>query len=132
MDSSVNSSLSRKRTTRPRLRRHRTLRRSKFNIPYEFIPLINEFALDSTQQLELWAYTIALLMIHEGQVEVTGSYEEDGRTWVTVRATTGDEFPMVRPNISIEMEDRLREGAIHIMEENRARKPRVRIQAHSK
>jgi hypothetical protein len=104
---------------------HRRVHR-KASIPREFAPLVNSFALDAQDRMELWVYALVLLMIDEEQVRLMGTHEASGQQWVTVQIYSGDEFEIVKPALSQENEHQLLEGVRRIVKEVRASQRRVK------
>lgn len=90
-------------------------------IPREFAPLINTFTGDSQARIELWCYALVLLMIDEEQVRMLGTHQAAGREWATLQIYGGEEFEVVRPNLTEEEEDRLLAGVREIVDDARTR-----------
>lgn len=96
--------------------------RRKSVIPREFVPLVNDFAKDAQERIEYWCYAIVLLMIDEEQVRMTGTREAAGREWAVLQIYGGEEFEVVRPQMSEEDESRLLAGVREIVDNARAKK----------
>jgi hypothetical protein len=97
--------------------------KKKGYIPREFAPLIDAYALDSEQRIELWCYAIALLMIDEERVRLIGTREISGRTWVTLQIPNGEEFDLVKPALTEATERQLLEGVREIVEKRVHKNP---------
>lgn len=102
-------------------RRHR----SQSFIPREFGPLLDEFALDAHHRIELWTFSLALLMIDEEQVRVVGTHTVADTEWISLQIPGGEQFDIVKPQLSDENEQRLLEGVREIVERERARQRRL-------
>lgn len=104
------------RSTAPRQRTRSRRPRRKSQIPREFAPLINAYAADPYQRIELWCYALVLLMIDENQVFLVGIREAAGRTWVTLETAIGEEFEIVKPQLSETVEQQLLKGVRAVVE----------------
>jgi frataxin-like iron-binding protein CyaY len=71
--------------------------------------------------MELWWYALVLLMLDNAQVVIIGQHEAAGRTWMTLRLNGDNEFDIVRPPLTDEMEALLREGVREIVAARRQR-----------
>ena len=100
--------------------------RASASIPREFGPLLDEFALDAHHRIELWIFTLALLMIDEEQVRQVGSHQVAGSEWVTLQTRDGEQFDIVKPQLDEDDERRLLFGVRDIVEGERARNRRKR------
>lgn len=97
----------------------------KSRIPREFLPLLHAFAFKGQERIELWCYALVLLMIDEEQVRFIGTHTQAGRQWATVRIVGGEEFDVVKPDLSEEQEQNLLDGVRHIVRTARARRQRL-------
>jgi hypothetical protein len=107
--------------------RRQTLRRrgrTRTLIPVEFRPLLDSFDLDSHQQIELWSFSLVLLMLDEGQVRKIGTHQIAGTEWLTLQILTGEQFDIVKPEMSETDQERLLEGVREIV--GKARRARRR------
>ncbi len=95
-------------------------------IPREFAPLINSFTRDLQERIEIWYYAIVLLMIDEEQVRMVGTRYVADREWVTLQIYGGEEFDILRPDLTDAQEQHLLEGVREIVESSRVR------QSHTK
>ncbi len=89
---------------------------TKFNIPREFVPLLDAYAVSSDEYIELWTYAIVLLMIDEEQVRMVGMHELAGREWVMLQIYGGEEFEIVKPNLTEAQERHFIRGVRRIVE----------------
>lgn len=99
-------------------RRRQTLRRrgrTRSLIPSEFAPLLDSFDLDKSHRIELWSYALVLLMIDEGQVRKVRTYELVDNEWITLQILTGEQFDIIKPELSEQDEVRLLEGVRQIV-----------------
>lgn len=98
---------------------------ARSSIPREFAPLLDAFALDAQHRIELWTFALVLLMIDEEQVRVMGERGEAGQVWLTLQTQEGEQFEIVKPELSEEDEHELLERVRGIVENARARHRRL-------
>jgi hypothetical protein len=92
-----------------------SFKRSK--LPRESAPLLAALVEQPAHVREMWRYALVLMMIDDEKATAVETRGEDGRTWLTVRTLAGDEFQVVRPQISEDIERKLLEQVRRIVEE---------------
>jgi hypothetical protein len=104
----------------------RRRRRTGPAIPREFAPLLDSYALDAQQRIELWTFALVLLMIDEEQVRVMGTRELAGREWLTLQTQEGEQFDIIKPDLNEDDEQQLLDRVREIVENARAMHRRTR------
>ncbi len=94
--------------------------RREFDIPREFIPLVNQFLSDEYELLDLWVFSLVLLMIDEERVRVKTSYNLAGYEWITLQIPGAEEFDVIRPPLTEEQEYALLIGMREIVDRARS------------
>lgn len=90
------------------------------SLPSEFDPLLVELADQPEHVREIFRYALVLMMVDDEKAQFVGKRGSDGRTWITARTVAGEEFEIVRPEISEETEQMLLKEIRQIVEEARS------------
>ncbi len=77
----------------------------------------------SPQVRELIQYAIAILAVEDGTAELIERHVIDTREHLTFKTTAGETFPLVKPDVSAEELERVRNIAREILREGRADDP---------
>jgi hypothetical protein len=89
------------------------------SLPPEFDPLLAELANESPNVREMFHYAVTLLMLDDEKARVIGERVEQGRSVLRVRTVAGDEYEVVRPEMSEELEQLLLMQVRSIVDEHR-------------
>ena len=87
----------------------------KVDIPREFGPLLDAYALDSHHRIELWTFAIVVLMIDDEQVRVIGTRELADTQWLVLEMQDGEQFEIIHPQLTLADEMELFRGVRKIM-----------------
>lgn len=96
-------------------------------IPREFVPLLDQFPLDADARIQLWTFALVLLMIDQEQVRMIGTREVAGREWFMLQIYGGEEFEILRPELSEQDELHLLEGVRAIVQKTRVQRRRLNL-----
>lgn len=92
---------------------------SEPDLPPEFEPILKLIQAQPENVRELFHYAIVLMMIDDERAHVFGTYLEDSKTLCRVRTITGEEFVIVKPDLTEETEQTLLEQVRKIVVEDR-------------
>lgn len=88
------------------------------DLPREFQDFANLLSAQPPAVRELFRYALVVMMIDDEKARVTRTREEDGRDYWKVKTVAGDEFEIVRPQISIQIERELLEQVRAVQQED--------------
>ncbi|MGB8647291.1 MAG: hypothetical protein WCF84_18785 [Anaerolineae bacterium] len=77
---------------------------SPTNLPPEFDALLVELAGQPPAVHEIFQYALTLMLIDDEKAVEVGRRQADSREWLHMRTISGDEFEVVVPRISEELE----------------------------
>lgn len=80
---------------------------SEADLPTEFEPLLKLLQAQPQSVRELFQFAIVLMMIDDEKARLIGTSAEDGKTHWQIRTILGDEFRIVKPDVSEETEQML-------------------------
>lgn len=74
------------------------------DLPADFDHLLAELALQPEHVRQLWRYALALMMLDDEKARVVGTRRDDGQEILAVWTVAGEDFEVVRPEMSEEVE----------------------------
>jgi hypothetical protein len=73
---------------------------SEPNLPPEFESLLNLLKGQPQTVRELFHYAVVLMMLDDEKARMVRTYQQDGKTFWQVSSISGDEFVIVKPELS--------------------------------